>query len=73
MMNAVDVITFLIPIYYLAIIILSIVGIYFAVKVIKRYLRNGRLQEEKWASEREDIKHIRETLMKIEKHLSHQK
>lgn len=64
--KAVEIMTFLMPIYYLAIGILVIFGLVFLIKVIKRYLKNGKLAEQKFKLENEEIKEIKERLKKIE-------
>ncbi|KKB74130.1 MULTISPECIES: hypothetical protein [Bacillus] len=65
-MGAVDIITILIPIYYAVMAALVIVGIVALTKVVKRYLRNGKLAEEKFKLESEEIKEIKQRLDKIE-------
>ncbi|UOY88133.1 hypothetical protein [Bacillus glycinifermentans] len=65
-MGAVDIITILIPIYYLVTAALVVAGIVALTKVVKRYLRNGKLAEEKFKLENEEIKEIKQRLYKIE-------
>jgi hypothetical protein len=64
--KAVEIMTFLMAIYYLAIGILVILGLVFLIKVIKRYLKNGKLAEQTFKLENEEIKVINERLNKIE-------
>ena len=65
-MGTVDIITILIPIYYLTIFILAIIGIVVLIKVIRRYLKNGKLAEQQFKRENEEIKEIKDRLNKIE-------
>lgn len=65
-MGTVDIITILIPIYYLVMAAIVIVGLVALTKVVKRYLRNGKLAEEKFKLENEEIKDIKQRLDKIE-------
>lgn len=65
-MGFVDIITILIPLYYLAWAILIIVAIVALSKVIRRYLKNGRLAEEKYKLENEEINKIKQRLTKME-------
>lgn len=65
-MSTVEIITILIPIYYLSIGILVILGIILLIKVIKRYFKNSELAEQKFKLENEEIKEIKERLNKIE-------
>ncbi|MGR3205580.1 hypothetical protein ACSYGW_04205 [Bacillus glycinifermentans] len=65
-MGAVDIITILIPIYYVVTAALVVAGIVALTKVVKRYLRNGKLAEEKFKLESEEIKEIKQRLYKIE-------
>lgn len=68
-MGAVDIITILIPIYYLVMAVFIILGIVLLIKVIRRYLKNGDLLEQKFKRENEDIKEIKERLNRIEEKL----
>lgn len=68
-MGAVDIITILIPIYYLVMAVFIILGIVLLIKVIRRYLKNGDLLEQKFNRENEDIKEIKERLNRIEEKL----
>lgn len=65
-MGTVDIITILIPVYYFVMTALVIAGIVALTKVVKRYLRNGKLAEEKLRLENEEIKDIKQRLEKIE-------
>lgn len=65
-MGAVDINTILIPIYHLVTAALVVAGIVALTKVVKRYLRNGKLAEEKFKLENEEIKEIKQRLYKIE-------
>ncbi|MDE1376467.1 hypothetical protein, partial [Bacillus licheniformis] len=56
----------LIPVYYFVMAALVIAGIVALTKVVKRYLRNGKLAEEKLRLENEEIKDIKQRLEKIE-------
>ncbi|MCY7793542.1 hypothetical protein [Bacillus haynesii] len=65
-MGTVDIITILIPVYYFVMAALVIAGIVALTKVVKRYLRNSKLAEEKLRLENEEIKDIKQRLEKIE-------
>ncbi|KIL47948.1 hypothetical protein [Jeotgalibacillus campisalis] len=65
-MGAVDIITILIPIYYIVIAILILGAAYFFVKIAKRYLANGKLQEERIKIETNEITEIKRRLDNIE-------
>lgn len=68
-MGAVDIITILIPIYYLVMAVFIILGIVLLIKVIRRYLKNSELLEQKFKRENEDIKEIKDRLNRIEEKL----
>lgn len=65
-MGSVEIITILIPIYYLVVTILIILAIIYTAKVIRRYLKNGELAEKQFERESEELKEIKERLNKIE-------
>lgn len=63
----VEVFTTVLPFILLAILAAIIITIVFIVKIIKRYLANGKIAEQKLKMEQTDIQEIKQRLDRMEK------
>ena len=69
----VEVFTAVLPFVLLAAVVVLIVAIVYVVKIVNRYLVNGKIAEQKFKREETDIQEIKNQLDRIEKILNEAK
>lgn len=69
-MGFVEVFTLVMPLFLLMIIVLSVLGIYFLIRVVNTYIKNGKVKEERLNLDKNEIHKMNERIDQIEKKLN---
>ncbi|MBM7578122.1 hypothetical protein [Jeotgalibacillus terrae] len=69
-MGFVEVFTLVMPLFLLMIIVLSVLGIYFLIRVVNTYIKNGKVKEERLNLDKNEIHKMNKRIDQIEKKLN---